>query len=110
MNDIPRPRGRVRGRSLEKGLVGGWSRIDDRLDQFRAFFETAAVRLSQNEEILLMLSKHYLMLRSALGRVSKHATTPMQHLLVLRAQFLPSLSDNPAGRGTSAPAMARNAR
>jgi len=38
-----------------------------------------------------MPSKDYLMLRSALGRVSKHATTSMQHLLALRAQFLPSL-------------------
>jgi hypothetical protein len=33
------------------------------------------------------------MLRSASGRVSKHATTPMQRLLVLRGQFLHTLSD-----------------
>ena len=42
-----------------------------------------------------MLSKDYLMLRSALGRVSKHATTPTQRLLVLRARFLPSLIAKP---------------
>jgi hypothetical protein len=42
-----------------------WARIDDRLDQRRAFFETAAAQLPQNEEIPLMPSKDYLMLRSA---------------------------------------------
>ena len=43
-----------------------------------------------------MPSKDYLMLMSALGRVSKHATAPMQRLLVLRAQFLPSLAAHSA--------------
>jgi hypothetical protein len=50
-----------------------------------------------------MPSKDYLMLRSALGRVSKHATTPMQRLLVLRAQFLPGLRPLSATIRTAVP-------
>src|SRR5437868_3108056 len=48
-----------------------------------ASFETAAARLPQDEGFPLMSSTTSLMLRSALERVSKHAT-PMQRLLVLR--------------------------
>jgi len=90
-----------------------WARIDDRLDQSRALFETASARLPQNEEIPLMPPKDYLMLRSAAcpeeppqaasrrGRVSKHATIQMQPLLVLHARFLTSLTATATSGPTS---------
>src|ERR1700751_2986105 len=48
-----------------KAGLRGCKEIDDRLDHRRASFETAASQLPQDEEFFLMLSKAFLMLRSA---------------------------------------------
>jgi hypothetical protein len=44
-----------------------------------------------------MLSTTSLMLTSALGRVSKHETTPMQRLLAVRGQFFHALASGDLG-------------
>jgi hypothetical protein len=49
---------------LDSGLRG-CKEIDDRLDQHRASFETAASQLPQDEEFFLMPSKAFLMLKGA---------------------------------------------
>ena len=59
--------------------------LQDALDPRLRACERIRKRLDQRHASL------YLMLRSALGRVSKHATTPMQRLLALRGQFFHTL-------------------